>query len=166
MSFANFDLDGYDSYKNISQGQPRLRRLRPKSTSRQEDVIMSNNMINIRLIKLLCIFIFSVFILFNNDYAYADMTLKYEIRTDAWISPKKFFYALSKEDKPITITGFIINRGNTLSTGQKLSGKRFKFDPITLKFGQSEFLFSVGVDEDVLEVELITDNGNYKFNFD
>lgn len=120
-------------------------------------------------IMVLSIFLF-MFIGFP-QLIFAEMSIKTQTKPNPYNgNPYIHYYITSKEDNPITIKGYRINRGNLLTDLQQLNKANNKdinsdYSPKTLKFGQTLDLFNVRPADEVLEIEVFTDNGTYTFKF-
>lgn len=119
-------------------------------------------------VVLASVFCFLLLAMFSS-ISYADMMIKSETKPVANGMVYKTFYITSREDKPVTVTGYVINRGNLLSNEQIMYDKSkhdlYKFKPKELKFGQTMQLFNVNPKDQVLEVLVKTSAGDYTFTF-
>lgn len=96
-------------------------------------------------------------------FAANDLYLKWDYNSSASNYngfPTYIFSIQSRMNEPVTILGYKLNRGNTLSIDQQRSDE---FKQQTLNFGQSCYLFNAKF-SDLVEVEIFTDRGNFTFN--
>lgn len=123
--------------------------------------------INKIFISVVFIFIFTIF----SQDVFADMSIKTQVKPNPYNgNPYVHYYITSREDNPITIKGYRINRGNLLTDLQQLNKANNKdinydYSPKKLKFGQTLDLFNIRPSDEVLEIEVFTDNGTYTFKF-
>lgn len=75
-------------------------------------------------------------------------------------------YAIQSKEDDIVIEGYKINRGNTQSMEQAMSGKKFKYKPTELKFGQQIHIFTLSPYDNALEVRICTNKGGVTFNLE
>lgn len=70
---------------------------------------------------------------------------------------------ITAKDNEITITNYIINRGNGETTERKWN-RKYQFQPVNIKFGQKILLFTLLPEYELVELELFTNTGtlNYK----